>query len=469
VALSDTIRSLEEAFASFPWMDPHSHIDAAHLSARGLDDILLYHMAVSDLYAAGCPDGARVPEDRTTVEAHRRLAGAVPFLPKTRNTFISWGVRIILEDLYDWREPVTPENWRKLDVRIAERAHDAAWPREILKRAGIARTGTELWRGRDGSCDDLFQYALEWAFFSRTQWGQPDIPLFELERTWNASEPGQAIPVTFDRKSAPPLEKTIRRVEDVHEAVRHYCALIPYGRVIATATHISTDMNYSTPDDAAMDEALRNRAHATDRERDIYASYITNLFLSELEKHSHEIVFQFSIGAESLPFESSSRLNQRTIGQVAELVARHPRLRFICFLATRHANQAMCTLARELPNFALAGYWWHNFFPGAIRQVMEERLDMLPVNRQIGFFSDAYCVDWAYAKAKMVRALMAEVFAAKIERGQYTERDAIAIAQAILFDSSRDLLGMVARQPPFHEHEFKISRENAKGLRMSRE
>ncbi len=436
--------SMEEALSSFSWMDPHTHIDAAHLCARGLDDILLYHMGVSDLYAAGCPSGARVPEDRSTLEAHRRVTEAVPFLPKVRNTFISWGVRIILEDLYGWREPVTPENWRRLDALICERASDAEWPREILRRAGIARTGTELWRGRDGSHDDLFQYALEWAFFSRTQWGQPDIPLFELERTWNETAPGQAIPVTFDRKTAPPLAKTIRNLVDVHAAVSHYCALIPYGRVLATATHISTDMDYSTPDDATMAAAIGRRDHASDLDRDIYASYITNLFLAELEKHGHEIVFQFSIGAESLPYESSSRLNQRTIGQLAELVARYPRLRFMCFLSSRHGNQSMCTLARELPNFTLAGYWWHNFFPGAIQQVIEERLDMLPINKQVGFFSDAYCVDWAYAKAKMVRRLMAEVFARKIERGQYTQDDALGIAKAILVDSSRDLLGMRA-------------------------
>jgi len=98
LTLSDTIRSLEGGLASFPWLDPHTHIDAAHLSARGLDDILLYHMAVSDLYAGGCPSGARVPEDRSTNEAYRRLDEAVPFLPKVRNTFISWGTRIILED-----------------------------------------------------------------------------------------------------------------------------------------------------------------------------------------------------------------------------------------------------------------------------------------------------------------------------------------------------------------------------------
>ncbi|GMU91135.1 MAG: hypothetical protein AMXMBFR4_01930 [Candidatus Hydrogenedentota bacterium] len=99
------VREMEEALAAFPWMDPHTHLDAAHLSARGLDDILLYHLCVSELYAAGCPNGARVPEDRTEEEAERRIVEAAPFLPKGRNTAMAWGIRIILRDLYGWDEP----------------------------------------------------------------------------------------------------------------------------------------------------------------------------------------------------------------------------------------------------------------------------------------------------------------------------------------------------------------------------
>src|SRR6202035_1918455 len=92
-----------------------------------------------------------------------------------------------------------------------------------------------------------------------------------------------------------------------------------------------------------------------------------------------------------------------------------PRLKFQCFLASRHANQSLCTLARELPNFSLAGYWWHNFFPEVIRQIISERLDMLPATKQVGFFSDAYCVEWTYAKAILVRRQLAAVLAQRIE------------------------------------------------------
>jgi hypothetical protein len=34
---------------------------------------------------------------------------------------------------------------------------------------------------------------------------------------------------------------------------------------------------------------------------------------------------------------------------------------------------------------------------------------MVPLNKQVGFFSDAYTVEWAYAKAIIVRKQMARV------------------------------------------------------------
>src|SRR5262249_29171483 len=159
---------------------------------------------------------------------------------------------------------------------------------------------------------------------------------------------------------------------------------IPYGQILATATHLSTDIDYRLVSDREMEAALSRRARAGAVERDVYASYINEAFLAALEAHSDAIVFQFSFAAEPLPYETGSRLAQRTVAQLGEMIGRHPHLRFQCFLASRHANQALCTLARELPNLSLAGYWWHNFFPDVIRQVMAERLDMLPANKQVG-------------------------------------------------------------------------------------
>ena len=434
-------KSLEEGLEATPLLDAHTHLDAAHLSARGLHDILLYHMVISDLASAGCPSRARLSEAPDKAEARSRLLEAVPFVRHIQNTSCFWGVRIVLRDLFGWKKPVESDNWRQIHDMIRERYADKAWPREVMKKAGIQRACTEFSRRHDGSADDILQYALEWAFFTRSQWGVNDIPLYELERAWNQAGPTAPLPVTMGGQR-PKLAKEIRTVDDVRAAMAHYAKNIPYGKVLSTAQHISTDINFRDVDDDDMAKALAHRDRATPSDRDVYASYILEAFLTALEGHADEIVYQFSFGAEPLPFETGSKLRQDTIFKVAAVIARHPRVRFQVFLSAEHANQSLCTLARELPNLALVGYWWHNFFPGIIRKVMRDRLDMLAANIQIGFFSDAYCLEWAYAKSVLVRKQLAEVLAEKVEQGQYTVKEALVIARQILFETPQSLLGM---------------------------
>ena len=379
-------RTLESALAEVPMLDVHTHLVGGRLGARGLHDILLYHMVISDLYGAGCPNGERLTEYPgwpRKEEAHQRIEEALPYLPFIQNTSSWWGVKIILSDLYDWHEPITSENWKRLDDQVRERADDRNWHHSILDRLQIQRTGTEIARRENGQDDDRLQYALEWGFFTRCQWGEYDTALYELERCWGKS-PGSPSPITSGGR--PPTERMIRSLSDVHDALEQYVNAIPYDQLLSTATHISTDIDFQDVSAAEMESALKHRDEAGAEERDIYASYINELFLTKLEKHGNEIVFQFSFGAEPLPYETGSRLSQLTIAQLADMIGRHPDLKFQCFLASRHTNQSLCTLARELPNFSLAGYWWHNFFPDVIRQVISERLDMVPVNKQLASF-----------------------------------------------------------------------------------
>jgi glucuronate isomerase len=439
------VHDLEQALAEVPMFDIHTHLVGGKLGARGLHDVLLYHMVASDLYAAGCPSGQRLtqfPQWPTPEEAQARIQEALPFLPHIQNTSSFWGVRIILSRLYGWDKPISADNWQQLDAAIRERAEDRAWHHSVLDRLQIQRTGTELARRENGEDDARLQFALEWGFFTRCQWGEYDTALYELERCWGRS-PESPSPIATGPR--PPTDRMIRSLAEVHAAVAHYVDSIPYGQLLSTATHLSTDINYRVVNQAEMESALQRRAQAGSAERDTYASYVNEVFLTALERHGGEIVFQFSLGAEPLPFETGSRLAERTIAQLAEMMARHPKLRFQCFLASRHANQALCTLARQLPNFSLAGYWWHNFFPEVIRQIMAERLDMLPANKQVGFFSDAYCVEWTYAKAVLVRKQLARVLAEKIDQGQFSAEEAIAIAQAILYESPQTLIGLQPR------------------------
>jgi hypothetical protein len=437
-------REIEEALENIPMFDVHSHLMCGSLAAHGAHDILLYHMVISDLYAAGCPDGARLsefPSVPTEEEAQRRLRAAAPYFRRTFNTSNSWMLRRILKDLYDWDECVDEDNWQRLDSIIRERSTDPEWPDSILRSLNIVRTCTEHSRRGDGQDDHRFQYSLEWGFFTRPRWGEFDAPLYELERCWGA-EPGPPLSIGYGER--PPLERSIRSADDACAAVADYVVAIPTN-VISTVAHISTDINYRDVSREEFEAALARRDLASRSEQDIYSSYLQAQFLTELEARRPDLVYQFSLGAEPLPYETGSRLSQATIGQVAEMAAAHPTLRFNCLVASRHSNQALCSIARELPNFSLSGYWWHNFYPEAMKQLISERLDMLPLNRQIGFFSDAYTIEWVYGKAAMVRRQLAQVLADRVGSGWYSLDDSLTIARAILYESAIENLGMEPR------------------------
>jgi len=445
MSAEDIAGKLEAALAEAPLLDAHTHLTNGELSARGLHDVLLYHMVISDLYAAGCPSGARLtefPGRPTDEEARARIQEAIPYVKHVRNTSGYWILRRILADLYDWTEPIAEDNWKRLDSIIRERADDRAWQREILERAKIRGSVTELARRGDGRDDDCLQYSMEWAFFTRTQRGEFDTALYELERCWG-KPPGSPIP--HGATGRPAAEREIRTVADVHDAMQHYVKELASAPVISMATHVSTEIRFSRVTDEQMAQALSRRETAGPAERDIYASYIHEAFLTALAAHADKIVFQFSFGAEPLPHETFSMLPQRAIADLADTVARHPNIRFACMHSSRHANQSLCTLCRELPNLSLMGYWWHNFFPDAIRQVMAERLDMLPVNKQVGFFSDAYCLEWAYGKAWLIRKLLAQVLAEMVRLGRYSVEEALAIARSILFETAQSVLGVQPR------------------------
>ena len=230
---------IHERISEAPVLDVHTHIVGGKMGARGLHDILLYHMAVSDLYAAGCPAGARLTEYPgwpTVEEAHSRIKEALPYLKYVRNTFISQGVRIILRDLYGIDEPVTEENWEKIDGMVRERSQDASWPRQVMKRAHIERICAELARREEGQDDEVLQYSLEWAFFTRCQWGEYDTALYELERCWGKTPES---PTPIGAGARPKTDRVIRSVDDIHESVRWYVDHIPADQVISMATHVT--------------------------------------------------------------------------------------------------------------------------------------------------------------------------------------------------------------------------------------
>lgn len=425
---------LFEKLKCLPAIDIHSHMDVTHLGARGLHDVLLYHMVVSELYSAGCPDGDRPTEKITDKDAENRIKNALPYIRHIKNTSCYWGVKTILKDLYGWDKELTEENWREADALIKEKYSDKNWPREIMKKAGVVKANTELCKRSRGEADDIFFYNLEWAFFTRCQWQQYDTALLELEAAWSEEDVGGPLPVNID-PALLHIKKRIKSIADVDEALDYYISKIPFEQIHGLPSHYSTDIEYRDTGEKEMASALKRRGKAGRLERDVYANYIFSEFLKKLNALKRKVCLSFSVGAEPLKYETGCKLSSGTLFSLADTARKYENLDFIVFSGCEYQDQALCTLIRETPNLYAAGFWWHNFFPESIARTISRRLDMLPTNKWFGFFSDAYCMDWAYAKSMLVRKQYAFELAHKIEQGRLNAELALETAKTLIYDT----------------------------------
>ena len=202
--------------------------------------------------------------------------------------------------------------------------------------AGLLRFSTEWARRGEGADDDILDYSLEWAFFTRTQWGEYDTALYELERCWG--EGRRTAPLPIGAAGRPPTERIIRSLDDVHAAVAHYVGAMPADRLLSMATHVSTDIDYSLPADDEMAAALsrRDRAHRGPSATST-AAYINEAFLARLARvhGDRDRLSSSASGPSRCPSRPAAVSSQRTIAQLAAIISRHPRLRFQCFLASR--------------------------------------------------------------------------------------------------------------------------------------
>ena len=114
--------------------------------------------------------------------------------------------------------------------------------------------------------------------------------------------------------------------------------------------------------------------------------------------------------------------------------------------ATEQHLQDTAVLAKHLPNVSVAGYWWHTLYPHFIRKAMEIRLDIVPANKVIAFFSDAYHAEWCYPKLKLVKRLFGDVLAARVAEGALTPEIALSLVRETFYDNPKRIYGVDARK-----------------------
>jgi glucuronate isomerase len=414
-------RELFDEISRWPIYDPHSHIDAHRPAARNLDEVLGYHYYTELAHSAGMPaervDSALTPQVRARHLAHH--------LNELDNTVqYSWLLEIAQTFHAFPHDRITPETIEEL-YQSAERSRDgAAWDKEVWSRSHLeavflTNEFDDPLEGWDTTkyipclrTDDLVLKLHEQATVERlrrsTNVDVQDVAtlqraigvLFERfvargARACAISLPPDFIPQPASPKRATtPLRRALHQMDlraDEHTEIRRlvfwmlaeYCA------------------DFRLPFDLMIGPIRNVYPAGVAGGRDLFDRRVSLADYRSLFNHFSGVTFPIS----TLSPDAA-----------AELVA----------------------YAWIFPNVVPLGHWWYSNIPAFIAGDLRARLQAVPKVKLVGYYSDAYKLEFILPKFNMYRRVLAETLAddAIGGRGWSVER-ALDLARHVLLDNPR--------------------------------
>ena len=117
----------------------------------------------------------------------------------------------------------------------------------------------------------------------------------------------------------------------------------------------------------------------------------------------------------------------------------YPRVTFDLFHIAYPYQAELSVLAKLFPNVFVDFCWAHAISPAVARRTLHEFLELLPLNKILGFGGDYRYPELSYAHLRMARRNIAQVLAEKIQDGFCAEDEAVMIGRLILHDNAAAL------------------------------
>ena len=116
-----------------------------------------------------------------------------------------------------------------------------------------------------------------------------------------------------------------------------------------------------------------------------------------------------------------------------ELFNAFPQVTFPISVLAETSNQELVSYAWIFPNVVTNGHWWYSNIPTYIKRDCRARLQAVPRNKQIGYYSDMYKLEFALPKFAMYRRVLAGVLAEDFVIGSgWSESRAVELGRQIL-------------------------------------
>jgi glucuronate isomerase len=405
----------------WPIHDTHSHIDPHRPAARNLDEVLGYHYYTELAHSAGMPADRVAPE----LPPKTRARNLAEHLHKIDNTVqYSWLLEIARTFHGFPHDRITPETIGELYDR-ANHEHDGpAWDREVWSRTRLdavflTNDFDDPLEGWDTSryvpclrTDDLvLKLHLPETVDRLKRSTQVDVQDYATLR--------QAIGVLFERFTA--------------RGARACAISLPPEFV----PHRAAPRRAVTP--------IRRALHQMDLRPDEHAEVRRVVFWTLAEFCAEfRLPFDLMIGPIRNVYPAGvaggrDLFDRRvSLHDFGELFNHFAGVTFPISTLSPDAAAELVAYAWIFPNVVPLGHWWYSNVPAFIAADLRARLQAVPKTKLVGYYSDAYKLEFVLPKFNMFRRLLAETLAEDAMMGRGWSQDrALEVAQLILVENPR--------------------------------
>ena len=97
--------------------------------------------------------------------------------------------------------------------------------------------------------------------------------------------------------------------------------------------------------------------------------------------------------------------------QYRELLNAFPDVTFPISVLASVTNQELVSYAWIFPNVVCNGHWWYSNTPSIINKDLHARMEAVPRNKIVGYYSDMYKLEFALPKFAMYKRCLSQVLA----------------------------------------------------------
>lgn len=440
-------RDLYSALCAIPLVDPHSHIDPLAPVSRTLDDILGYHYYTELAHSAGM---SHEPLRRET-SARERVKSILGYMGQFDNTTqYSWFVDIAREFLGFTGERVTSADSDTLFDAAQTTFAQKDWEKQVFQKTNLE--AIFLTNEFDDPLEDF--NTSRYVPCLRT-----DSLVFNLDKPKIRQRLSDATGV--DVGDSQSLRKAIWKLFARFKAKgAKACAIsLPPDFEPMRVADVELDRAFKAlMGDSTLARAVfggvqfaRSIAGTTSPANDSAQSAVSMGVFWMLAEHCREfeLPFDLMIGVNRKVYESGVHQGQDLFDRRTSLIQYHDLFNafldvtFPISVLTSGQNQELVAYSWIFPNVVTNGHWWYSNIPTYIRRDLTERLQAVPKTKQIGYYSDAYKLEFVLPKYNMYRRILADTLADEFVRpGRMNETEAVALGKRLLRDNVREIFNV---------------------------